>query len=780
MKIFGTKAETLQNLSQIIKNAMVLPIVIIKVDEWENNTEKVLCLISKMGFFDTTVVVRSSCTNEDSFEDSMAGKYTSMLNICGKENIINAINIVIDSYKTRGGGNLDNQVFIQPMLKNVDMSGVVFSIDPNTGGNYIVINYDDITGLTDTITSGNTNNTKSFYYFRKSNIGVNDYFSKIINLVLELENLLDNVKLDIEFAIDKNGILYLLQVRPLCLNCNIQDIDEQEKLLNRMYNKIELLQGNKLYLYGDRTVFGVMPDWNPAEIIGIKPRPLALSLYKELVTDTIWAYQRDNYGYKNLRSFPLVISLSGMPYIDVRVSFNSFLPKQLEDSVCEKLINYYIDRFVDKPENHDKVEFEIVYSCYTFDIKEKVNTLYNYGFNKFEIASICDSLRFLTNKIIDKNNGLLTNDLNKINKLEARRENILNSSLDTVSKIYWLLEDCRRYGTLPFAGIARSAFVSVQMLKSLININVISTEEYQQYIRSLDTVSSDLNNDYIHLNREEFLKKYGHLRPGTYDILSPRYDEQPERYFDFDKSLHKIKEDSIEKNSFKLSLNQLNEIKRLLEEHNINCDVLELFEFFKIAIEGREYSKFVFTKSLSDALVLFKNLVVECGFSEEDSSYCNMDFIKELYSTDKDIKELLYASIQEGRIEYERAKGIDLPIVILEANDVFRFNQLQCMPNYITLKKVIGKNVCIDKDIENIDNCIVCIKSADPGYDWIFSRNIIGFITMYGGVNSHMAIRAGELGIPAVIGTGEELYNKVKKSKTIEIDCLEKVVRTWE
>ena len=30
-----------------------------------------------------------------------------------------------------------------------------------------------------------------------------------------------------------------------------------------------------------------MPDWNPAEIIGIKPKPLALSLYQELITNEI-------------------------------------------------------------------------------------------------------------------------------------------------------------------------------------------------------------------------------------------------------------------------------------------------------------------------------------------------------------------------------------------------------------------------------------------------------------------------------------------------------------
>ena len=94
------------------------------------------------------------------------------------------------------------------------------------------------------------------------------------------------------------------------------------------------------YLLGEKTILGVMPDWNPAEMIGIRPKPLALSLYRELITDSIWAYQRHNYGYRNLRSFPLMLSFFGLPYIDVRLSFNSFIPADLDDTLAEKLVNY--------------------------------------------------------------------------------------------------------------------------------------------------------------------------------------------------------------------------------------------------------------------------------------------------------------------------------------------------------------------------------------------------------------------------------------------------------
>ena len=77
-------------------------------------------------------------------------------------------------------------------------------------------------------------------------------------------------------------------------------------------------------------------------------------------------------------------------------------------------------------------------------------------------------------------------------------------------------------------------------------------------------------------------------------------------------------------------------------------------------------------------------------------------------------------------------------------------------------------------ELENggsIENTIVCIPNADPGFDWLFSHKIKGLITAWGGVNSHMAIRAGETNLPAVIGAGEALYKKWASSNILRIDC---------
>ena len=72
---------------------------------------------------------------------------------------------------------------------------------------------------------------------------------------------------------------------------------------------------------------------------------------------------------------------------------------------------------------------------------------------------------------------------------------------------------------------------------------------------------------------------------------------------------------------------------------------------------------------------------------------------------------------------------------------------------------------------EILNEKIVFIENADPGYDFLFSYKLKGLVTKYGGSNSHMAIRCMELGLPAIIGTGEKIYERLSKSKKVFIDC---------
>ena len=79
----------------------------------------------------------------------------------------------------------------------------------------------------------------------------------------------------------------------------------------KLEKKISKLQEKNYDLLGNTNFFGVMPDWNPAEIIGTKPKPLSLSLYKELITDHIWSKNRSIYGFKSLEAHHLMTVFYG-------------------------------------------------------------------------------------------------------------------------------------------------------------------------------------------------------------------------------------------------------------------------------------------------------------------------------------------------------------------------------------------------------------------------------------------------------------------------------------
>jgi phosphohistidine swiveling domain-containing protein len=760
--ILSTKARTLLSLVGKLATAKIQPVEEFTVSDWLADPAQSINAIGRRWGEATPLVVRSSALNEDSATASLAGHFTSVLNVQGKAALRNAIQEVIDSYGSEFSPQ--DEVLVQPMLAGVRLSGVAFTHDPATGSPYRVVNY-ALGSDTSTVTGG-TGHTRTFVAALGADSVPHD-MNKVLALLDELQSLFPEKPLDIEFAIaSPEDSLYLLQVRPLVMQQSLVADGVHQSLLSRVAEKVRAAQQSHPFLHGQSTVFGVMPDWNPAEIIGIRPRPLALSLYRDLVTDAIWAYQRNNYGYRNLRSFPLLVNFAGQPYIDVRLSFNSFIPKDVEGRLADRLVDYYIDRLIAAPTLHDKVEFEIVFSCYTLDLPQRLQILAGAGFGEYDRKQLADSLRALTNRIINCDNGLWRADEAKLTSLIARREEIMASGLDPVSRIYWLLEDCKRYGTLPFAGLARAGFIAVQMLKSLIAVGVFAQDDYECFMNGLNTVSSQLSRDLGNLDRTGFLGRYGHLRPGTYDILSPRYDEAPEEYLGGQSKTHGY----CERKPFALSLSQMRSIAQLLEEHGLSSDVVDLFDFLQAGIELREYAKFVFTRNLSDALSMFREWGSRFGFSVEELSFANIGCIRELYAGSDDPKMVLSRSIDEGKARYQETSQLWLPPLITKPEDVWAFHVPECEPNFVTQSSVVGVVVSPDQR-DCLAGAIVCIPSADPGFDWLFSHHIAGLVTAYGGVNSHMAIRANELGLPAVIGVGDKLFRKWSQAPRLHIDC---------
>ena len=135
------------------------------------------------------------------------------------------------------------------------------------------------------------------------------------------------------------------------------------------------------------------------------------------------------------------------------------------------------------------------------------------------------------------------------------------------------------------------------------------------------------------------------------------------------------------------------------------------------------------------------------------------------------MQQSLLKSVARGRERHALTCSLVLPPVIASPDDVFAFHLPPSQPNFITQKSVTAQVALVDDPPGTFAGRILFVPSADPGFDWIFSRDIAGFVTQFGGANSHMAIRASELGVPAVIGAGEAFFQRWQAAHKLCLDC---------
>ena len=309
--------------------------------------------------------------------------------------------------------------------------GVLFSHELASGAPYYVINYDDVSGTTDTVTSGvGEYSNRTLYIRRKGQESIrSERFKSLISAVRELEDALKTNHLDIEFAMNDKLEPILFQARPLTgtSKWDFEQLEKSDSLIVSTKSDLENALKSVPEIFGKSNIFGQMPDWNPAEMIGRVPRALAYSLYEELITNGPWLTGRSSMGYHLPPANKLMFSFAGQPYIDVRLSFNSFLPANLSSTTSNKLINHWLSKLIEKPHYHDKVEFEIVTTCYDFDFDRKAVKLLDEVLDQQELKEFKDKLKDLTFPLLrEKVNHLYKNALIKLgNSKQSKMKTVL-------------------------------------------------------------------------------------------------------------------------------------------------------------------------------------------------------------------------------------------------------------------------------------------------------------------------------------------------------------------
>lgn len=777
--LVSTKANTLLALKERLTKARIEDIQVVTVVEFNTAFDEVFHKIAGL-YNGDKIVVRSSSSAEDCYETSNAGHFDSVLNVQSdsREEVFTAIKQVIDSYGVESENIDDEQVLIQRQTLNVVCSGVIFTRDVRSNRPYYLINFDD-SGSTDSVTSGMAG--KSVWILRRTaKSNPPKEWMALLEAVKELENILKKMVLDIEFALTSDGQVVIFQVRPLAANYKYNVTQNDEAFYTNIEEAKAEYGKHVHYATGKPMLLSDMAFWNPSEIIGVNPRYLDYSLYREIITKRAWIDGLLPLGYTDVPG-ELMYKVGNKPYISVDYSFQALTPNAISEDVKQKLYREYREKLLSNPHLHDKIEFEIVHSAYDYATEKRLEALKAKGISDAEVQEISKALFALTDETIRGYQEMLAGDVSDIRQLEEMREDVQRRrgggvrAKKLIEQIILLLEAIERYGTPQFSRQARCAFVSRQICKTMVEEEFVTAEQMDAFMNTIHSVSSEFEQDfykYSHgqMSKEAFDKVYGHLRANTYDIRTPRYAD----------ITFQIADGRTEKAARTMTENTeaTAAVAKALETLHFGAPIEEQLAFIRTSIEQREYVKFIFTRSLSLAIEMLRELGEKMGLSADDISYLTVNDVKAAKCYEEDeVKDFFATVIAQRKIQWEKKSQLMLPEMIAEVADLEMIEQRQAKPNFITVSHVQADVVVLkDGTDADITGKIVALEKADPGYDWIFAKGIAGLVTKYGGPASHMAIRCAEFGLPSAIGCGAQTFSYVCASERIEIDCNNKKI----
>ena len=243
-----TKSNVLKFIQKKTRLSKIEKIYDFRVIDWLEDPTSILNKIMS-DFKSKYVIVRSSALGEDSMDESLAGTYETIQNVkpSSRNLLKSAINSVIKSYHNKGNFNNNNQILIQNQTSEIVKSGVIFSRSDSSGKPYYTINYE--TGATtDGVTKGKINNVVKI--FRKINLNTLPiHWKLLIKSVKEIEVILKNNNLTVEFGIKKNHQIVIFQARPNTIskiteNPNIENLKRvifgQDEAIDNLANSIKM------------------------------------------------------------------------------------------------------------------------------------------------------------------------------------------------------------------------------------------------------------------------------------------------------------------------------------------------------------------------------------------------------------------------------------------------------------------------------------------------------------------------------------------------------------
>ena len=188
--------------------------------------------------------------------------------------------------------------------------------------------------------------------------------------------------------------------------------------------------------------------------------------------------------------------------------------------------------------------------------------------------------------------------------------------------------------------------------------------KFENHLTITSEFLEDQNKIYKSKNYTEFIKKYGHLRAGTYDINSKCYSELDKKVFINNKK-NKL---NIKQKKFRFKKNTINKINILIKKNKLNLKTEELLDYFKKSISSREYAKFIFTKSIN---VILQNIKIFAKINKITLNDIEQLSIKDIIKHKNKNTKKLHKIIKKNKLLSKFDRHINLPEIIVEKSNAY-------------------------------------------------------------------------------------------------------------
>lgn len=725
LKSFGGKAF---NLNRLFLAGFPVPKGFVLTEPRPNLEEA----ISKIGGF--PVAVRSSGSLEDLPNASFAGLYETFLYVKTFEELYSTIQLCFDSknshrvqdyLKTKkieySDENLSMSVLVQKMV-DPKMAGVLFTLNPTNGKEEeMYIEY--CQGVGERLVSGHVTPSTMTYNWMENKIlsdSINNEKTEMTSPMVA--NLVEHAVAiqeyygkpqDIEWAIDHEDKLYILQSRPIT---TFVARDDTPELTNA--------------------------DFKDGGVSARVCTPLMYSLYREALKDSMGSY------FKKISLLPHTENIIWIYYHYGRVYWNAGAVKE----GLKKVPGYREDVF-DQDLGIQKDYGASGPARTKFNFTTIVNAIpVLIGLNK-EFVDCKNMIRLFRDRFETKDSELKSM-IKQFKKMTDQEFNswfldVILFQLETEKNYFRTIYNNSNFQTEYKSFIKKlAAYEDGDEIDLMSDLHGVSHLDVQAGLKKLRLVADFYGFDSrkYYSERENFLKYHYHHGPAELDITVPRWGERKEWVDDLVNQYAENDKSRIESIFRKTSSRYLNKISTFKKASFIK-KTDESREFLRLREEVRAFStrayylvrlgtlEFGKRNSISEDDVFFYD-IKEIRSKIIDSSYSLPDIAK---------RKQFYKGYRDFRAPNEFGGSIQQTVPDLGSNTL---KGLGCSAGELTgIAKVIT-NIHQTSGLTK-DDILVTIFT-DPGWTPVLGR-VGGVITEVGGLLSHAAVIGREYQIPAIL-----------------------------